>query len=100
MRSPRSVTAGRVEHMCDAVEQYGGTVSEIMGDGVMGLFGAPIAAEDHAVRACHAALTMLDLVRHYGDEIQRSYGIPIQIRVGLNSGNAVLQMTDRGLHKS
>jgi tetratricopeptide (TPR) repeat protein len=86
--------------MCDAVEQYGGTVSEIMGDGVMGLFGAPIAAEDHAVRACHAALTMLDLVRHYGDEIQRSYGIPIQIRVGLNSGNAVLQMTDRGLHKS
>jgi class 3 adenylate cyclase/tetratricopeptide (TPR) repeat protein len=89
-----------LEHMCDAVEQYGGTVSEIMGDGVMGLFGAPIAAEDHAVRACHAALTMLDLVRHYGDEIQRSYGIPIQIRVGLNSGDAVLQMTDRGLHKS
>ena len=89
-----------LEHMCHAVEQYGGTVSEIMGDGVMALFGAPIAAEDHAVRACHAALTMLDLVRHYGDEIQRSHGIPIQIRVGLNSGDAVLGMTDRGLHKS
>jgi class 3 adenylate cyclase/tetratricopeptide (TPR) repeat protein len=89
-----------LEHMCHAVEQYGGTVSEVMGDGIMALFGAPIAAEDHAVRGCHAALTMLHLVRHYGDEIQRSHGIPIQIRVGLNSGDAVLQMTDRGLHKS
>jgi class 3 adenylate cyclase/tetratricopeptide (TPR) repeat protein len=89
-----------LEHMCHAVEQYGGTVSEIMGDGIMALFGAPIAAEDHAVRACHAALTMLDLVRHYGDEIQRAQGIPIQIRVGLNSGDAVLQMMGRGLHKS
>src|SRR5262249_31431046 len=70
-----------LEHMCQSVEQYGGTVSEIMGDGIMALFGAPIAAEDHAVRACHAALTMIDLLRHYGDAIQRSHGIPIQIRV-------------------
>jgi class 3 adenylate cyclase/tetratricopeptide (TPR) repeat protein len=89
-----------LEHMCHAVEQYGGTVSEIMGDGIMALFGAPIAAEDHAVRACHAALTMLELVDHYGDEIQRSHGFPIQIRVGLNSGEAVLQMMGRGLHQS
>ena len=89
-----------IEHICHAVEQYGGTVSEIMGDGVMALFGAPIAAEDHAVRACHAALTMLELVHHYDDEIQRACGIPIQIRVGLNSGDAVVQMTDRGLYKS
>jgi class 3 adenylate cyclase/tetratricopeptide (TPR) repeat protein len=89
-----------LEHMCEAVEQYGGTVSEVMGDGIMALFGAPIAAEDHAVRACHAALTMLDLVRHYGDEIQRSHGVPIQIRVGLNSGEAVLRMTGHGLHTS
>ena len=89
-----------LEHMCEAVEQYGGTVSQVMGDGIMALFGAPIAAEDHAVRACHAALTMLDLVRHYGDEIQRSYGVPIQIRVGLNSGDAVVRMTDHGLYAS
>ena len=89
-----------IEQMCHAVEEFGGTVSEIMGDGIMALFGAPTATEDHAVRACHAALTMLDLVRHYGDEIQRSHGVPIQIRVGLNSGDAVVQMTDRGLHKS
>ncbi len=89
-----------LEHMCEAVEQYGGTVSQVMGDGIMALFGAPIAAEDHAVRAAHAALTMQDLVRHYGDDIQRSHGVPIQIRVGLNSGEAVLRMSEHGLHKS
>src|SRR4249920_577664 len=75
-----------LEHMCEAVEQYGGTVSQVMGDGIMAIFGAPVAAEDHAVRACRAALSMQDLVRHYGDEIQRTHGVPIQIRVGLNSG--------------
>jgi len=89
-----------VEHMCEAVAQYGGTVSEVMGDGIMGLFGAPLAAEDHAVRACHAALSMQDLVRHYGDDIQRSHGIPIQMRVGLSSGEAVLGMNTHGLHAS
>jgi class 3 adenylate cyclase/tetratricopeptide (TPR) repeat protein len=89
-----------LEHMYDAVERYGGTVSQVMGDGIMALFGAPLAAEDHAVRACHAALTMLELVRHYGDEMQRCCGIPIQIRVGLNSGDAVVRMTDHGLYAS
>ncbi len=89
-----------LEHMCEAVEQYGGTVSQVMGDGIMALFGAPIAAEDHAVRAARAALTMQDLVRHYGDEIQRTHGVPIQIRVGLNSGEAVLRMSEHGLHMS
>src|SRR5450755_902029 len=89
-----------LEHMCEAVEQYGGTVSQIMGDGIMAIFGAPKAAEDHAVRACHAALSMQDLVRHYGDELQRSHGVPIQIRVGLNSGDVVLRMSGHGLHMS
>jgi class 3 adenylate cyclase/tetratricopeptide (TPR) repeat protein len=89
-----------LEHMCEAVEQYGGTVSQVMGDGIMALFGAPIAAEDHAVRAARAALTMQDLVRHYGDEIQRTHGVPIQIRVGLNSGEVVLRMSEHGLHMS
>jgi class 3 adenylate cyclase/tetratricopeptide (TPR) repeat protein len=89
-----------LEHMCEAVEQYGGTVSQVMGDGIMALFGAPIAAEDHAVRAARAALTMQDLVRHYGDEIQRTHGVPIQIRVGLNSGETVLRLSEHGLHTS
>lgn len=89
-----------LEHMCEAVEQYGGTVSQVMGDGIMAIFGAPLAAEDHAVRACHAALSMQDLVRHYGDELQRSHGVPIQIRVGLDSGEVVLRLTGHGLHMS
>jgi class 3 adenylate cyclase/tetratricopeptide (TPR) repeat protein len=89
-----------LEHMCDSVEQYGGTISQVMGDGIMAVFGAPLAAEDHAVRACHAALGMQDLVRHYGDELQRSHGVPIQIRVGLHSGDVVLRMTGHGLHMS
>src|SRR2546425_8323008 len=89
-----------LEHMCEAVEKYGGTVSQVMGDGIMALFGAPISWEDHAVRACHAALSMQDLVRHYGDELQRSQGIPIQIRVGLDSGEVVLRLTGHGLHMS
>jgi len=89
-----------LEHMCEAVEQYGGTVSQVMGDGIMALFGAPLAAEDHAVRAARAALTMQDLVRHYGEEIQRTHGVPIQIRVGLNSGEAVLRLSEHGLHTS
>ncbi len=89
-----------LEHMCEAVEKYGGTVSQVMGDGVMAIFGAPISWEDHAVRACHAALSMQDLVRLYGDDIQRSCGVPIQIRVGLNSGEVVLSVSGHGLHMS
>jgi len=96
----RSLLDPVLEHMCEAVEQYGGTVSQIMGDGIMALFGAPIAAEDHAVRAARAALTMQDLVRHYSEETQRTHGVPLQIRVGLNSGEVVLRMSEHGLHLS
>ncbi|HVN34397.1 MAG TPA: adenylate/guanylate cyclase domain-containing protein [Casimicrobiaceae bacterium] len=89
-----------VEHMCEAVEKYGGTVSQVMGDGILALFGAPVSWEDHAVRACYAALSMQDLVRHYGDDIQRVYGFPVQIRIGLNSGEVVLNVSGRGLYMS
>src|SRR5215475_929144 len=89
-----------VEHMCEAVEKYGGTVSQVMGDGILALFGAPVSWEDHAVRACYAALSMQDLVRHYGDDIQRVYGVPVQIRIGLNSGEVVLNVSGRGLYMS
>ena len=89
-----------LEHMCEAVEKYGGTVSQVMGDGIMALFGAPVSWEDHAVRACHAALSMQDLVRHYGDDFQRAHGVPIQIRVGLHSGEVVLNVSGHGLHMS
>jgi class 3 adenylate cyclase/tetratricopeptide (TPR) repeat protein len=87
-----------LEHMMAAVHRYEGTVNQVMGDGIMALFGAPIAHEDHAVRACYAALRMQETVTQYGDEVQRSYGIPIQIRVGLNSGEVVVRAISNDLH--
>jgi class 3 adenylate cyclase/tetratricopeptide (TPR) repeat protein len=87
-----------LERMIAAVHQYEGTVNQVMGDGIMALFGAPIAHEDHAVRACYAALRMQEAVRRYGDEVQRSHGIPVHIRVGLNSGDVVVRGIDSSLH--
>jgi len=80
-----------LEHMMEAVHRYGGTVNQVMGDGIMALFGAPLAHEDHAVRACYAALRMQDAVRRYSDELRRLQGIEVQIRVGLNSGGVVVR---------
>ena len=87
-----------LERMIEAVHRYEGTVNQVMGDGIMALFGAPIAHEDHAVRACYAALRMQETVTHYGDEMQRSHGVPVQIRVGLNSGGVVVRAIDSSLH--
>jgi class 3 adenylate cyclase/predicted ATPase len=80
-----------LEQMMEAVHRYEGTVNQVMGDGIMALFGAPLAHEDHAVRACYAALRMQESVKKYAVEIQRVEGIPIQIRVGLNSGEVVVR---------
>jgi class 3 adenylate cyclase/tetratricopeptide (TPR) repeat protein len=87
-----------LERMIEAVHRYEGTVNQVMGDGIMALFGAPIAHEDHAVRACYAALRMQETVTRYGDEIQRSHGVPVQIRVGLNAGAVVVRAIDSSLH--
>src|SRR5262245_8755658 len=87
-----------LERMIEAVHRYEGTVNQVMGDGIMALFGAPIAHEDHAVRACHAALRMQETVTRYGDEMQRSHGVPVQIRDGLNSGAVVVRAIDSSLH--
>jgi class 3 adenylate cyclase/tetratricopeptide (TPR) repeat protein len=80
-----------LERMMEAVHRYEGTVNQVMGDGIMALFGAPVAHEDHAVRACYAALRMQDMVKRYADSVRRAEGIPIQIRVGLNSGEVVVR---------
>jgi class 3 adenylate cyclase len=80
-----------IEQMMNAVHRYEGTVNQVMGDGIMALFGAPVAHEDHAVRACYAAPRMQETVSRYGDEIQRTHGVPIQIRVGLNSGEVIVR---------
>jgi class 3 adenylate cyclase/tetratricopeptide (TPR) repeat protein len=80
-----------LERMMDAVHRYEGTVNQVMGDGIMALFGAPLAHEDHAVRACYAALRMQEGVKEYAQEVQRTEGLPLQIRVGLNSGEVVVR---------
>src|SRR5437667_12345193 len=77
--------------MMEAVHRYEGTVNQVMGDGIMALFGAPLAHEDHAVRACHAALRMQESIRRHGEEVRRRDGILPQIRVGLNSGEVVVR---------
>jgi class 3 adenylate cyclase/tetratricopeptide (TPR) repeat protein len=80
-----------LERMMDAVHRYEGTVNQVMGDGIMALFGAPLAHEDHAVRACYAALRMQESVKAYADEVRRSHAAVVKIRVGLNSGEVVVR---------
>jgi class 3 adenylate cyclase/tetratricopeptide (TPR) repeat protein len=80
-----------LERMMEAVHHYEGTVNQVMGDGIMALFGAPLAHEDHAVRACYAALRMQEAIRRYTDEVRRTHGVEVQIRVGLNSGEVVVR---------
>jgi class 3 adenylate cyclase/tetratricopeptide (TPR) repeat protein len=87
----RAVLDPVVERMMEAVHHYEGTVNQVMGDGIMALFGAPIANEDHAVRACFAALRMQAAIKRYSEEVLRTKGVPISIRVGLNSGEVVVR---------
>src|SRR5882724_1489482 len=85
----RTILDPVLAHMMDAVHRYEGTVNQVMGDGIMALFGAPLAHEDHAVRACYAALRMHDTIRRYTEALRRTHGAEVQIRVGLNSGDVV-----------
>jgi class 3 adenylate cyclase/tetratricopeptide (TPR) repeat protein len=87
-----------LQRMMAAVHRYEGTVNQVMGDGIMALFGAPIAHEDHAVRACYAALTMQDAIHAYAEEVRHRHDIPMQIRVGLNSGEVVVRAIGNDLH--
>jgi hypothetical protein len=80
------------------VHRYEGTVNQVMGDGIMALFDAPIAHEDHAVRACYAALGMQESVNRYAEEVRRAHGVTVQIRVGLNSGEVVVRAIGNDLH--
>src|SRR5438552_8480780 len=80
-----------LEHMMEAVHRYEGTVNQVMGDGIMALFGAPLAHEDHGIRACFAAIRMQEAVKRYAEGVQRTAGVPISIRVGMNSGEVVVR---------
>ncbi len=80
-----------LERMMEAVHRYEGTVSQVMGDGIMALFGAPLAHEDHAVRACYAAIRMQAAVRRLAEAARREGGAPAAIRIGINSGEVLVR---------
>jgi class 3 adenylate cyclase/tetratricopeptide (TPR) repeat protein len=94
----RAILDPVLERMMAAVHRYEGTVNQVMGDGIMALFGAPLAHEDHAMRACYAALAMQAAVKQYATEVQRTHGVPVQIRVGLNAGEVVVRAIGSDLH--
>jgi adenylate cyclase len=81
---------GCFQHLLDAVHRYEGTVNQFTGDGIMALFGAPIAHEDHAVRGVAAALAMQHAVRGYADTLRAQRGIELAVRIGLNTGPVVV----------
>ena len=76
--------------LADGVHRFEGTVNQYTGDGIMALFGAPIAHEDHAQRACYAALHLRDELRQYAQELRREHGVDFRTRFGLNSGEVVV----------
>jgi class 3 adenylate cyclase len=84
--------------MMAAVHRYEGTVNQVLGDGIMALFGAPLAHEDHALRACYAALTMQTTMGAYTETVRRAHGVEMRIRVGLNSGEVVVRAIGNDLH--
>jgi class 3 adenylate cyclase/tetratricopeptide (TPR) repeat protein len=94
----RQILDPAIHRMMDAVHRYEGTVNQVLGDGIMALFGAPLAHEDHAIRACYAALAMQTAMRDYAEEARRAHGVAIRIRVGLNSGEVVVRVIGNDLH--
>ena len=84
--------------MMEAVHRYEGTVNQVMGDGIMALFGAPIAHEDHAVRGCYAALRMHQAAKRHAEEARRVHGVNVGIRIGINSGEVVVRAIGSDLH--
>jgi class 3 adenylate cyclase/tetratricopeptide (TPR) repeat protein len=87
-----------LELMMEAVHRYEGTVNQVMGDGIMALFGAPLAQEDHAVRACYAALRMQEAIKQHAAVVRRERGVMIRARVGMNSGEVVVRTIGSDLH--
>jgi class 3 adenylate cyclase len=88
------VWRGIMEHLfalsCDAVHRYEGTVDKFTGDGVMAIFGAPIAHEHHARRACYAALELQEGLAAYAAELRHERGLELAVQIGLNSGEVVV----------
>jgi class 3 adenylate cyclase/tetratricopeptide (TPR) repeat protein len=84
--------------MMDAVHRYEGTVNQVLGDGIMALFGAPLAHEDHALRACYAALSMQEEMRRHRERLEQPEESELQIGIGMNSGEVVVRSIDNDLN--
>jgi class 3 adenylate cyclase/tetratricopeptide (TPR) repeat protein len=87
-----------LELMMEAVHRYEGTVNQVLGDGIMAIFGAPLAHETHAVRAAYAALRMQEGAARLSATVRRTHGADVQIRIGLNSGEVVVRSIGNDLH--
>src|SRR5258708_23530428 len=87
-----------VQILGEGVRRFGGIVDKFTGDGIMALFGAPIAQEDHARRACHAAWHLTRAIAAYGDELRGSHGLDLHVRLGINSGEVVVGRIGDDLH--
>ena len=87
-----------IHRMMDAVHRFEGTVNQVLGDGIMALFGAPIAHEDHALRACYAALAMQAALQDHTETVRRLHGLELRVRVGLNAGEVVVRAIGNDLH--
>src|SRR6202451_3943902 len=85
----REIMADLADRCAAVVERYGGTVDKFTGDGIMAVFGAPVALEDHAVRACRAALGIQEETIRLATEVKDRDGIDLWVRVGLNSGQVI-----------
>ena len=76
--------------LMDEIHKYEGTINQFTGDGVMAIFGAPVAHENHAVRACHAALSIQKAIYEYGEKVRKGCGVEFKMRIGLNSGPVIV----------
>jgi class 3 adenylate cyclase len=85
-----TIMDGCFELLTRAVHRYEGTINQFTGDGIMALFGAPITHEDHAIRALETALTIQTEAAGYGEAVQRRFGLPFQMRIGINTGTVVV----------
>ena len=94
----RSLLDPLLEQMMEGVHHYEGTVNQVLGDGIMAIFGAPLAREDHAIRACYAALRIQQRIGQSAHDMRRSHGVPVQVRIGVNSGEVVVRSIASDLH--
>jgi len=93
----RQIMEGCFQILMDEIHRYEGTIDKFTGDGVMALFGAPLAHEDHAQRACYAALAIQKALESYGQKVERDCKIPFRMRVGLNSGPVIVGSVGKDL---